>query len=97
MVQDIYNLPISELSVGEFIEIIQKKIFLEKEESKAIKEKEKKYVYGINGLANLLGCSKTHAMTIKKTGILDKAIIQNGRKIIIDSELALTLFNKRYD
>lgn len=58
---------------------------------------EKKYVYGLKGLASILGCSKSHAQNIKNSGILDKAIIQNGRKIIVDVEMAITLFQKRYE
>jgi hypothetical protein len=54
----------------------------------------KNYVYGIRGIAKLLGCSQSSANRIKKTGIIDKAIIQNGRKIIVDSELALELIKK---
>ena len=58
---------------------------------------QKKYVYGLKGLADILGCSKAHAQNVKNSGILDKAIIQNGRKIIVDAEMAITLFQKRYE
>ena len=58
---------------------------------------EKKYVYGLKGLASILGCSKSPAQNIKNSGILDKDIIQNGRKIIVDAEKAITLFQKRYE
>ena len=54
----------------------------------------KKYVYGIMGLAKLIDASKSTANRIKKSGIIDQAIIQNGRKIIIDSELALKLIKE---
>ena len=56
---------------------------------------ETKYVYGLSGLAKLLNCSKNHAGKLKSSGIFDEAIIQNGRKIIIDSEKALELFKNR--
>nr|WP_315126332.1 DUF3853 family protein [uncultured Capnocytophaga sp.] len=71
---------------------------IKSDENKSITEEgiQKKYVYGIKGLADVLGCSKAHAQNIKKTGILDQAIIQNGRKIIVDVELAISLFKKRY-
>ena len=61
---------------------------------KALEEKllNEKYVYGLSGLAKILGCSKNHAGKLKSKGIFDEAIIQNGRKIIIDSEKALELF-----
>ena len=58
---------------------------------------QKKYVYGLKGLADILGCSKAHEQNVKNSGILDKAIIQNGRKIIVDAEMAITLFQKRYE
>lgn len=52
---------------------------------------EKKYVYGINGLATLLGCGRTKAQEIKSSGIIDEAIYQSGKKIVIDSDKALQL------
>ena len=51
----------------------------------------KRYVYGIEGLARLFGCSKATANRIKKSGKLDGAITQIGRKIIIDADKALEL------
>lgn len=51
----------------------------------------KKYVYGIIGIAQLFGCSMPTAQRIKKSGKIDKAITQIGRKIIVDAELALEL------
>lgn len=51
----------------------------------------KKYVYGIRGIANLLNCSIAKANRIKKKGIIDEAIIQEGRSIMVDVELALKL------
>lgn len=53
-----------------------------------------KYVYGISGLANLLGCGKTKAQEIKNSGTIDDAIIQNGKKLIINADLALELLKK---
>lgn len=52
---------------------------------------DKKYVYGINGIARLFGCSMPTANRIKKSGKINKAITQIGRKIIVDAELALEL------
>ena len=52
---------------------------------------EKKYVFGIRGLASILKCGMTNAQRIKNTGIIDDAIYQAGRKIVIDSEKALQL------
>lgn len=75
--------PIWQLTVGEFLEV-----------SKNVKT-EKKYEYGLKGLAKILGCSVSKASEVKSSGILDKAIIQNGNIIIIDKEKALQLFGKK--
>lgn len=53
-----------------------------------------KYVYGLSGLAKLLGVGKTKAQELKKLGILDEAITQNGKKIIVNAELALQLLKE---
>lgn len=51
----------------------------------------KHYVYGLAGLAKLLGCSPATAQRIKSSGILDAAISQHSRTIIVDADLALEL------
>ena len=52
-------------------------------------------MYGILGIAKLCGCSLPTANRIKKSGKIDKAITQIGRKIIVDAELALELAGKK--
>lgn len=51
--------------------------------------KQRKYLYGIDGICQLLGCSKSTANRVKSRGYLKDAITQIGRKIIIDVELAM--------
>lgn len=82
--------PIFQMTGEEFL-YLQNNVSFEKTTKEAIPDKPKKYVYGIRGIAKLFGCSTSSANRIKKSGIINKAIIQNGRKIIIDSELALEL------
>ena len=60
-----------------------------------VTDTERKYVYGILGIAKLVGCSLPTANRIKKSGKIDKAITQIGRKIIVDAELALELAGKK--
>lgn len=79
------NTPIWQLTVAEFLEISQDII------------SERKYVYGLKGLAKILGCSVSKAWEIKASGRLDKAITQNGNIIIIDREKALELFGQKGD
>lgn len=47
--------------------------------------------YGIEGIARIFGCSVPTANRIKKSGVIDKAITQIGRKIVINADLALAL------
>lgn len=56
---------------------------------------EKKYVYGIKGLAKLLGCSQATAQRIKSSGKIDQAIFQDGHTIVIDSDLVLELMKRK--
>ena len=55
---------------------------------------EKHYEYGIEGLAKVFKCSIPTANRIKKSGVIDAAITQVGRKIVVDVELALELAKK---
>lgn len=49
----------------------------------------KEYVYGLKGIAELFHCSYTEAYRIKRSGKIDKAIKQNGRKIITDAKKSI--------
>ncbi len=53
----------------------------------------KRYVYGISGIASLFQVS--HATAIKiKNGVIKPAVMQQGRKIVVDAEMALELFRE---
>lgn len=56
---------------------------------------EKRYVYGIRGIAQLFNCSMPTANRIKASGKIDGAITQIGRKIIVDADLALELAGRK--
>jgi hypothetical protein len=56
---------------------------------------DRKLAYGIKGIAETFGCSIPTANRIKKSGIIDKAISQLGRKIVIDVDMALELATER--
>lgn len=52
----------------------------------------KRYVYGLKGIQDLFGVC--HATAAKyKDGILKDACYQSGRKIVVDVDKALALFN----
>lgn len=60
-----------------------------------VNDSNKRFVYGLRGLAELFGCSIPTANRIKQGGKIDAAITQIGRKIIIDAELALELAGRK--
>ena len=49
------------------------------------------FILLIGGIARLFGCSMPTANRIKKSGKIDRAITQIGRKIIVDADMALEL------
>ncbi len=79
------NKPLWQLTVGEFVDIIQEHV------PQTEPEKEKKYVYGIEGIAEIFNCSRATAQRIKNSGRIDKAISQVGRKITVDVDRAIEL------
>lgn len=53
-------------------------------------------VYGIAGIAQLFGVSERQARYIKASGVISKAIRQQGRTIVCDASLALELYGRRH-
>ncbi len=51
--------------------------------------------YGIRGIADTFGCSIPTANRIKKSGVIDDAISQTGRKIVVDVDKALALAKEK--
>ena len=52
------------------------------------------YVYGLRGIQQLFGVSHKTAQEYKD-GLIKDAVRQNGRKIVVDADLALELFNQK--
>lgn len=94
-IQELLKKPLFQLTTEEFLFVNNKgSIDIKSSNPEQIQEN-KKYVYGINGIANLFGCSKPTANRLKKSKKIDAAITQIGRKIIVDAELALQLANSK--
>ena len=98
MIESNFDTPLFKLTVGEFLEVLN--AYTEKDmptetshgsEQVVVGNDDRKYVYGIDGIARLFGCSKPTANRIKKSGRIDGAITQIGRKIIVDAEKAIQL------
>lgn len=51
-------------------------------------------VYGLRGIQGLFNCSHKQAQFYKDKVIME-AVSQNGRKIVVDADLALKIFNER--
>ena len=86
--------PISVLTVGQQRELFKSWIgeFMDKAISKTPSvENQKRYVYGVAGIASLFQVSYATAIKLKD-GVLKPAVMQQGRKIICDAELAMKLF-----
>lgn len=91
--QELKDKPLWQMTGEEFLFLQQNSEYKQEHQDDLIIENSKKYVYGIAGIAELFGCSMPTANRIKKSGKIEKAIIQIGRKIIVDAELALELAN----
>ena len=89
--------PISVLTVGQQKELFKGwcQEFFGKPFPKAqsTETKKKRYVYGIAGISSLFQVSYVTACKLKE-GMLKPAIMQQGRKIICDADLAIELFRE---
>ena len=83
--------PIAMLTVGQLMEFLNSE---KKQETLPIPETSKRLVYGLRGIRNLFGVSHATAQRYKDT-IIQDAVSQNGRKIVVDAEKALELFNAK--
>lgn len=86
-----------QLTGQEFIDLLKEGLALsalgyENTDMQGVK---KHFVYGLQGLCDLLGCSMSTATRIKSSGIIDAAISQFGNTIVIDADLAIDLLKVR--
>ena len=83
---------VASLTVGQFKEIISSLL------APGVDDKEvhssKNFVYGLSGIQDLFQCSHTQAQRYKD-GVLRPAVIQSGRKIMVDVDKAIELFNNQ--
>nr|WP_106634409.1 DUF3853 family protein [Alistipes sp. Marseille-P5061] len=93
--QELLSKPVWQMTGEEFIMLSRHASVQTEAQPQPVTDTSRKYVYGIPGIAKLFGCSLPTANRIKKSGKIDKAITQIGRKIIVDAELALELAGKK--
>ena len=93
--QELLSKPVWQMTGEEFIFLSKHASRQTETQPQPVTDAERKYVYGILGIAKLFGCSLPTANRIKKSGKIDKAITQIGRKIIVNVELTLELAGKK--
>ncbi len=88
--------PIAALTVGDLKELMRDFISTNGNaaDSKFSHKPSGHYVYGLRGIQQLFGVSHKTAQEYKD-GLIKDAVRQNGRKIVVDADLALELFNQR--
>ena len=80
--------PLGVLTVGQFRDVFAQYVG----SGNATEQNSKRhYEYGLRGLAKIFDCSIPTAQRIKASGKIDAAIVQTGRKIVIDADKALEL------
>ena len=79
------------LTVADLVEIIRS---IQSEKKTQTTAPTGRLVYGLKGVADLFGCSHKTAQYYKDH-VIREAVSQNGRKIVVDADLALKLFNER--
>ncbi len=94
-INDLKEKPIWQMTGEEFLYLQQSGAVQTPTPATVVDTSHKRHVYGIVGIAKLFGCSLPTANRIKKSGKIDKAITQIGRKIIVDAELALELAGRK--
>lgn len=93
--------PLFQATLGDLIEALNEGFANEGKDGRGNTNpsSEKRYVYGLFGISKLFGCSQTTAQRTKSSGVIDAAISQNGKIIVVDADLALDLLrvsNKKW-
>lgn len=86
--------PLFQLTVGEFLEL-QKSIDQNGGVQTVPQSSGKNFVYGLKGIAGIFNCSIQTAFKIKASGVIDEALTQVGRIIVVDSGKAIELAGKK--
>ena len=89
--KELLQKPVCMMQGDEFVFLLSNLSLLGKQKTKQVESKPKNLVYGIQGIADTFGCSIPTANRIKRSGVIDDAITQVGRKIVVDADLALEL------
>jgi hypothetical protein len=89
--------PLYTLTIGEFVQLLDECYSGAMTRNSATGSRSTakgRLTYGLRGIQELFNCSHKTAQRLKNTVIRD-AVMQNGRKIVVDVDRALELFNER--
>lgn len=87
---------IIDLTVAQLAEVIDRAVEESLSRRTPSTDNRPRLVYGIKGIAQLLGISERQARYVKASGTISRAIRQQGRTIVTDADLALELFGRRH-
>ena len=85
--------PLMMLTVSQFQALVASYFGEKQEPNIPAQAPVKHYVYGLKGICDLFNCSHSTAQHLKDN-VITEAVSQNGRKIIVDAELAVQLFQE---
>ncbi len=89
---------IVDLTVGQLEDLTRSWVRSEVAAAKAGEDhQDKRHVYGLKGLAKLLGCSVTRACQINTSGVIDAALTRLGNLLIFDADMVLELLQRYND
>ncbi len=89
--------PLAALTVGYLQELLREIGIATKAQPQQATQKEgRHFVYGLKGIQSLFGISHLTAQRYKD-GFLKPAVMQLGRKIVVDADMALELFKTHKD
>ena len=87
---------IIDLTVAQLAEVIDRAVEESLSRRTPSTDNRPRLVYGIKGIAQLLGISERQARYVTASGTISRAIRQQGRTIVTDADLALELFGRRH-
>lgn len=100
MTQELLNKPVWQMTGCELVSLLNSSrddigvVNTQREAPQKTEKAIKRYEYGIRGIAKVFGYSIPTANRIKRSGKINSAIMQVGRKIIVDADKALKLVQK---
>lgn len=81
-----YQTPLAMLTIGQLDEFLAERFKTNNSPTTP-----KRYVYGLEGICSIFNCRLNKAQELKK-GIIKDAVIQHGRKIMVDVDKAIALY-----